>query len=161
MIKSNLKYIGIGILLFITDLFSKYLIVNNMTLNEKNSIQIISDFFYFSYVHNYGAAFSFLGNLGGAQIWLFSIVAITIVGYLSREILYKNDNVFTKIGYSFIIGGAIGNLYDRVVHGYVIDFLDFYIFSFDFAVFNIADVYIFTGFGLTILNELLKNKKNK
>lgn len=160
MIKSNWKYLFLAFILFMTDFLSKYFVINNMVLNKKESITVIDNFFYLSYVHNYGAAFSFLGDLGGIQIWLFSIVAVCIVSYLTREILFKNDSLFLKIGYAMVIAGALGNLYDRVFYGYVVDFLDIYIFGFDFAVFNVADVYICIGFSLIILKEIFKNEKS-
>lgn len=156
---SNIRYFIFSGLLFILDLYSKDFIDNNLTLNYKEQVTIINDFFYLSYFHNYGAAFSFFSNKDGNQILFFSLIAILVVSFLIKEILKKNVYHITKIAYSLIIAGAIGNLYDRIVYGYVIDFIDIYIFKYDFAVFNIADVCIFLGVFIFLYFEYFIKKR--
>jgi len=114
------------IIFFIIDLGSKLLISNLMNVND--SIRIIRNFFYITYVRNTGAAWSiFSGKVLG-----LIFVSLLIIGFIIYYI-YKNNpkSILEKVGYSMILGGAIGNLFDRIFYGYVIDFLDFIIFGYD------------------------------
>ena len=145
----------IGIL-FIIDQFSKHLITTNMQLNQE--IVIIKNFFNIKYVRNYGAGFSILQN----QRILLIVIPILAVIYL-LYLLYKENNKHLAliISYILIIAGALGNLYERIVNGYVVDFLDFYIFGYDYPVFNFADSYIVIGFIIIIILTLKENKNAK
>lgn len=119
------------------DQILKLLIVNNFVLN--NSLNIINDFFSLTYVQNYGAAFSIL--TGNRFLLIFiTILALIIIYYL----LIKKDKrtLINDILYGLLLGGIIGNLIDRVINGYVIDYLDFKIFGYDFPIFNFADICI-------------------
>lgn len=113
--------------------------------------------FNFTLVHNYGAAFSFLANAGGWQRYALAAVAIitsaVIVIWLKR--LPKNDP-WMAVALSLILGGAIGNLYDRILLGYVVDFLDFYWGTAHFPAFNIADSAITIGAGMMII-DIIRN----
>lgn len=139
------------------DQFSKYLIVTNIK-DGNNAIVLIKDFFSLTYVKNYGAGFSILQN---QKIFLIaiSIIAIVIIGYLL--INAKKNESLNIVCYLLIIGGSIGNLIDRLKLGYVIDFLDFNIFGYDFPVFNFADCCITIGCILLIVSLLLENKNAK
>mgnify|MGYP001961822567 FL=1 len=118
----------------------------------KESIDILP-FFNFTYVHNYGAAFSFLSDSGGWQRWFFSIIAVTIsvllVWWLKR--LPATNKVLCS-AYALVLAGAIGNLYDRIAYGYVIDFLHVYYENWHFPVFNIADCAICIGAALLLFD---------
>ena len=107
-------------------------------------------------VYNYGAAFSFLADQDGWQRWFFAILALVISAvllfWLSR--LPKKLTLET-IGINMVLGGAIGNVIDRVTEGRVTDFIDFYIGTWHYATFNIADVGIVVGAGMLILSEFL------
>ena len=109
--------------------------------------------------HNTGAAFSFLSEAGGLQRWLFSGIAIVasvwIVWLLRR---HQAEKLFS-FALAFILGGALGNLIDRVAYGYVVDFLDFYWGSYHFAAFNLADSAITCGAGLLIWDSF-KSKEH-
>lgn len=131
----------------IIDIVSK-LIVSNL-MNVHDSIIIIKDFFYITYVRNTGAAWSILAN----NIWLIIIVSLVIISVIILYI-YKNrpKAKFEVVGYSLILGGAIGNFLDRIVYGYVIDFLDFYIFGYDYPIFNLADIFIVLGVILLVIH---------
>jgi len=134
------------IIFFIIDLGSKLLISNLMNVND--SIRIIRNFFYITYVRNTGAAWSiFSGKVLG-----LIFVSLLIIGFIIYYI-YKNNpkSILEKVGYSMILGGAIGNLFDRIFYGYVIDFLDFIIFGYDYPIFNLADSFIFVGVLLLVV----------
>lgn len=104
-------------------------------------------------MHNYGAAFSFLSDAGGWQRWFFSSIAVLIsllLTYWLKKLPAKN---WVLCGaYSMVIGGAIGNLVDRLVHGYVVDFLHFYYQDWHYPAFNVADIAIVCGAGLLLLD---------
>ena len=118
----------------------------------KESIDILP-FFNFTYVHNYGAAFSFLSDSGGWQRWFFSLIAVSIsvllVWWLKR--LPASNKVLCS-AYALVLAGAIGNLYDRIAYGYVIDFLHVYYENWHFPVFNIADCAICIGAALLLFD---------
>ena len=141
----------ISIILLCIDQISKLLVVNLLT--KTDSIAIIKNFFYLTYINNDGAAFSILV---GKRILLI-LVAILVIIILIRYI--KKNNIQNKleiISLALIIGGSLGNLMDRVVRGYVIDFLDFKIFNYNFPIFNLADTFIVIGVILLLLKELRK-----
>lgn len=139
------------------DQFSKYLITQNLFDGVKE-IKLIDNFFYITNVKNYGAGFSILQN---QKIFLIivTIIAIIFVAYLLVK--SKNSESLNRVCYILIIGGAIGNLIDRITLGYVIDFLDFYIFGYDFPVFNLADCFLTVGCFLLIISILLETKRVK
>ena len=150
------KKVIIFILFFLLlDLISKFFAVRYLTLNE--SISIIPNFFSLTLLKNTGASFSFLQNSRWMLIFLSILFLIIIV------IFYKKfkSNKRNEIAFSLIIGGLIGNLFDRVVKGYVIDFLSFKIFGYDFPVFNIADICITIGVALLIISIIIGDDKNE
>lgn len=137
------------ILVILVDFFSKYMVSKLMTVNE--TINLIDNFFRITYVKNTGAAFSIFSN----NTILVIIISIVVIGFLLFYI-YKNkgNNKLENVSYAFILGGAIGNLIDRLVYGYVIDFLDFEILSYDAPIFNLADTFIVIGVILFLINTL-------
>lgn len=134
------------IVFLIIDIVSK-LVVSNL-MNVYDSIVIIKDFFYITYVRNTGAAWSMFAG----KTWLLIGVSLIIIGLICFYI-YKNKPKSKKemVGYSLVLGGAIGNFLDRIIYGYVIDFFDFYIFGYDYPIFNMADVFIVIGVMILIL----------
>ena len=137
------------ILVILVDFFSKYMVSKLMTVNE--TINLIDNFFRITYVKNTGAAFSIFSN----NTILVIIISGVVIGFLLFYI-YKNkgNNKLENVSYAFILGGAIGNLIDRLVYGYVIDFLDFEILSYDAPIFNLADTFIVIGVILFLINTL-------
>lgn len=137
------------ILVILVDFFSKYMVSKLMTVNE--TIDLIDNFFRITYVKNTGAAFSIFSN----NTILVIIISVVIIGFLLFYI-YKNkgNNKLENVSYAFILGGAIGNLIDRLVYGYVIDFLDFEMLSYDAPIFNLADTFIVIGVILFLINTL-------
>ena len=153
-----MKKIGIiSLIVIIIDRILKVLVTNNFVLDARN--KIIDGFFYITNCHNEGAAFSlFSGNV------LFLIFITLIVLFLIyRTINKENVNKIGILAYGLLLGGILGNLYDRIFYGYVIDYLDFVIFKFNFAIFNLADAAIVIGAILLILFEGSDNngRKNK
>ncbi|GFO76462.1 signal peptidase II [Bathymodiolus platifrons methanotrophic gill symbiont] len=138
-----MKWLWLSILVLILDQLSKIWIDSNMSLYQ--SIPMFPGFS-ITYAHNYGAAFSFLSDAGGWQRWFFAVLAgsisIGIIVWIKR---LKSEEILSAISLSLILGGAIGNLIDRVVYGYVIDFLDVYYQAWHWPVFNIADSAITVG----------------
>ena len=140
--------------LIVADQLTKLYISSSMSYHQ--SIQVIEDFFHITYTHNIGAAFSLLEG----QKWFFVLTAfvacVGIVSYINKS---KDVTKLSKFALVLIMGGAIGNMIDRVVYGYVIDFLDFYIFGYDFPVFNFADCCITIGTGLLLLSLIFEKEK--
>ena len=139
----NKRICIIAISIFIIDQLSKLLV---STYLGNNIVTIIDNFFRLRYATNTGAAWSILNN---HQIILSLIsIALLVVLFIFKKNF--NTNVRNDIAFGLLYGGIIGNLVDRVVHGYVIDFLDFKIFSYDYPIFNIADMTIVIGIILII-----------
>lgn len=138
-------------ILLCIDQISKLLVVNLLT--KTDSITIIKNFFYLTYINNDGAAFSILV---GKRIFLI-LIAVLVIVMLIRYIKKNNiQNKLELVSLALIIGGSLGNLMDRVVRGYVIDFLDFKIFNYNFPIFNLADTFIVIGVFLLLLKEIRK-----
>lgn len=141
------------ILFLIIDILSKVIVCLSIDVNK--SVIMIKNFFSLTYVRNTGAAFSiFLGQ----RFFLIIISAIIIFTLIYYVIRHKPSNLYEKISFSMIIGGSIGNFLNRVFLGYVIDFLDFNLFGYDYPIFNLADSFIFVGV-LLLLIESWKVKK--
>ncbi|QCI15839.1 signal peptidase II [Buchnera aphidicola] len=135
--------------ILIIDFFSKYWIIKHIKISETIEILPIVSIVQ---VHNDGAAFSFLSNQSGWQRWFLSTVSISTVLVIIRIIIKSQKNEIKKItAYCLIMAGAIGNLIDRILYGFVIDFIDMHLDTWHFATFNIADCSIF--FGIIILAQ--------
>ncbi len=147
-----LKWLWLSGLVVALDQISKLAVVKAMNLYE--SIPLIP-YFNLTYVHNTGAAFSFLSDAGGWQRWLFAILAaaISIILIIWLAKLQKHETLLAA-SLALILGGAIGNLIDRIAYGYVIDFLDVYYQSWHWPAFNIADSAITLGVILMLLESV-------
>lgn len=133
------KMFIISFVIMVLDIVSKRLVINFMFENE--SISVIDDFFRLTYAKNKGVAFSFLDGHVSFIILMTSIIIYLIFKYVRNNI----SNNIEIVGYSFIMSGAVGNLIDRVIYGYVVDFFDFNIFGYNFPIFNLADTFIVVG----------------
>ena len=145
-------WLGVALVIFLLDQLTKIAIVGAFQLGE--SLPITS-FFNLVRVHNAGAAFSFLADAGGWQRWFFTglgTVAALVMVYLLRT--HAGQTLFC-LALSLLLGGAVGNVVDRVLYSHVIDFLDFYYGTWHFPAFNVADSAITMGACLLILDELL------
>lgn len=156
--QSGLRWLWLALLVFVLDIGTKLLVMNTIGYGYANRIELLP-FFNLVYVHNYGAAFSFLSDAGGWQRWFFSIIALGVSGLLMYWMRISSvSQRRINIAYALIIGGALGNLFDRLVHGYVIDFLDFYLGSSHWPAFNLADSAICVGAALVVLDSFMAEK---
>ena len=149
-----LKYLWISAVVLVVDHITKYIANTSMTLYQ--TIEVMP-YFNFTLAYNYGAAFSFLADAGGWQRWFFTglaaIFSVVIVVWIAR---LKSTAKLEAISLSLILGGAVGNLIDRLIFGYVIDFLDVYYQDYHWPAFNIADSAICVGAVLLILDSFRK-----
>ncbi|CAJ0991184.1 signal peptidase II [Pantoea sp. Nvir] len=159
ILSTGLRWIWLVLVVILMDISSKQWVMHHMMLYETQPIMLFLNFFY---TRNYGAAFSFLANKSGWQRWFFTGVAISIIVAL-LVIMYRNcaSQKITNIAYALIIGGSAGNLFDRAYHGFVFDFIDFYVGDWHFATFNIADCGICIGTTLVVLDGCLVYLANK
>jgi len=151
-----LHWLALALVLVLADQITKVLIAGLYELGEGTPI---TSFFNIVRVHNTGAAFSFLADAGGWQRWMFtglSAGASIFIVYLLHS--HAGQRLFC-FALTCVLGGAVGNLIDRVVYGYVIDFLDFYAAGWHFPAFNVADSAITLGAGCLILDELLRVRR--
>ena len=154
--RSGLRWLWLAMIIFMIDYLSKILIMGTMIANGSAPIRVLP-FMNFYYVHNTGAAFSFLNTEGGWQQGLFALIAVIACGFLSYKMRQASIiQTAHNIGCAFIIGGALGNLFDRVQYGFVVDFLDFHYKNHHFAIFNLADVAIFCGVLLYLFSSRKK-----
>ena len=151
------KWFGISAIIVVLDLYTKHLIQNAFVYGEQLTI---TSFFDLVRYHNEGAAFSFLADAGGWQKWFFSsisIVAVVVIIYLITK--HQNQKLFC-IGLALVLGGAIGNLYDRLTLGYVVDFLSFHVNGLFWPAFNVADSAICVGVFFLLLDSFKTKSKS-
>jgi signal peptidase II len=149
-------YYIIALFVILFDQLTKWLIVKNMVLGE--SITIIEDFLYITSHRNRGAAWGILQG----QMWFFYIITvIVIVGIIYYIQKATKGKMLMGISLGFMLGGAIGNFIDRVFRKEVVDFINTYIFSYDFPVFNIADSALVVGVGLLMIQMLREEREAK
>ena len=153
MLKRNIIILIIIIFSFFLDLLTKNYALNHLIINHSLSI---NNFLNFTLAFNYGAAFSFLSDAGGWQRWFFIAFSFIVIIVISYMMIYDNNSPY--IAFSFVIGGALGNLNDRIIYGYVIDFIEVYYNTFYWPIFNIADVAISIGV-ILLLHNIIFNKK--
>lgn len=146
-----IAYLGLALSIVILDQLSKLWIINNIELHRAIPV---SGMFSLVHARNYGAAFGFLNNAGGWQTVFFALVSITVslvlLVWLKRVSRIERQ---LSIALSLVLGGAIGNLLDRLMYNYVVDFLLFYYDQWHFPAFNIADLAISIGAFLLILDN--------
>jgi signal peptidase II len=149
----------IALLVVLADRLSKWLVASNISLHD--SIAVLPGFFRLTHVQNSGAAFGLFAESSSewkvAVLVLFSTLALAVVSAL----LWKNSHTMstTGVGLALILGGAVGNLWDRLLTGRVVDFLDFYVGSYHWPAFNIADSAIVVG-ALLLVAEILFAKSS-
>ena len=148
---TGLRWLWLVVVVLIIDLGSKYLILQNFALGDTVSLFPSLNL---HYARNYGAAFSFLADSGGWQRWFFAGIAIGICVIL-MVMMYRSKATqkLNNIAYALIIGGALGNLFDRLWHGFVVDMIDFYVGDWHFATFNLADTAICIGAAFSFLAD--------
>ncbi len=138
--------IWLTLVVILLDMVSKYIVSKLLIVNE--SVMIIKNFFNITYVRNTVSAFSiFSGNTFLVMVISFMII-MGIILYIRKN---KPSNKIEKISYSLILGGAIGNFIDRIIYGYVRDFIEIDIFGWDYPIFNLADVFVVVGVILLVI----------
>jgi len=146
-----LLWLGIALIIVLLDQVSKITMARLLVYGQSETI---TPYFNLVMVYNQGAAFSFLANSGGWQRWFFSglalVVSLVIIWMLKKN---STQRLFCW-SLTLILGGAVGNLIDRLAYGHVIDFLDFHIGTLHWPAFNIADSAITVGAALFVLDEL-------
>lgn len=151
-----LKWLWLSGLVIVLDQASKWLAERILELHTPVPIM---PSFNLTLVYNTGAAFSFLSGAGGWQRWFFSLLAVVvsavIVFWLKR---LTSEDKWTAVGLALVLGGALGNLLDRLLYGHVIDFIQWYYKSFYWPTFNIADSAISVGATVLILHSLFAHK---
>ena len=149
-----LRFYAISFAIVILDQFSKKIILAKMALRD---VVEVTSFFDIVHLHNYGAAFSFLHNAGGWQRYFLSAISILVSIVLPFYIKKNQHDIFLAMGLTLVLGGAIGNLVDRLFLGYVVDFVSFHIDDvFYWPAFNDADSAISLGVILLIYDALKK-----
>jgi signal peptidase II len=155
---SSLRWLWVTLFILVIDQVTKHWVVGSMGLHQ--SIPVLP-FFSITYAQNTGAAFSFLADQGGWQRWFFTAIAtiasIVFLVWLKRT---PSNQPILALALACMLSGAVGNLIDRVLFGYVIDFLDFHWQGNSFPIFNIADSIIFIGAALMIIDSY-KQEKSK
>lgn len=149
-------WLALALLIVIADQFTKVLVLGSFTLGEG---KVVTEFFNLVRVHNAGAAFSFLAGASGWQRWFFTglgLVAAAVIVWMLKQ--HAGQRLF-GFAMACILGGAIGNVIDRVLYGYVVDFLDFHWAGMHFPAFNVADSAITIGAIGLLLDELLRVRR--
>ena len=149
------KWLSISAIIIALDLYTKHLILGAFAYGDKLTI---TSFFDLVRYHNEGAAFGFLNDAGGWQKWFFaaiSVIATVVITYLIKK--HSEQKLFC-FGLALVLGGAIGNLYDRITLGYVVDFLNFHVNNHYWPAFNVADSAICLGVGLLLWDSFKSPK---
>mgnify|MGYP001627118930 FL=1 len=140
------------------DQITKTLILNHYQLGDST---FITSFFNIVRAHNTGAAFSFLSDAGGWQRWLFTGIGVAATIFIVWQLRAHPGQKLFSFALSSILGGAVGNVVDRLMHGYVVDFLQFHYAGWYFPSFNLADSAITVGAACLILDELLRVRRER
>jgi len=153
-----LPWLALAVIIILADQFAKVLILGYYQLGDSTRV---TSFFNIVRVHNHGAAFSFLAGSGGWQRWLFTgigVAAAVLIVWLLKS--HAGQKLFA-FALACILGGALGNVIDRLMYGYVVDFLDFHWRGWHFPAFNLADSAITLGAACLILDELLRVRRGR
>lgn len=155
--QKNLQWLWLTLFVILLDQLTKYFVYSQFQLGESKSV---ASYLNIVLAYNRGAAFSFLNDAGGWQLWLFGMIAV-LVSVVLMVMLFRAKiyDRFTAIGFSLIVGGALGNLIDRIIHGHVIDFIDFHINTWHWPAFNVADSSVCMGATLLIVIQIFGSSK--
>lgn len=152
---------GLAIVIVVIDQVTK--VWAESTLSSETII-VIENYFKFELAYNRGAAFSFLGNAGGWQRWFFvaisAVVSVALIIWIARIAGQAKAKRLELLALSLVLGGAVGNLWDRALLGHVIDFIVWHYHQYQWPTFNIADSAIFLGAGILIVDMLFFQKSS-
>ncbi len=157
-------WLTLSLIIIVVDQITKTLVIQHFQLGDS---QTLTSFFNLVRAHNPGAAFSFLADASGWQRWLFTGIGLVATGLILWQLHQHRGQRLISLAMALILGGALGNVVDRLLHGYVIDFLDFH-WEFlsglfrngHFPAFNVADAAITAGAMCLISSELLRLKRS-
>lgn len=147
-----------AVVILVADQATKTLILGNYRLGDST---FITSFFNIVRAHNTGAAFSFLSDAGGWQRWLFTGIGAAATIFIVWQLRAHPGQKLFSFALASILGGAVGNVVDRLMHGYVVDFLQFHYAGWYFPSFNLADSTITVGAVCLILDELLRVRRER
>jgi signal peptidase II len=152
------RWFGLSAVVIVLDYVTKVAVLGSFAPGESRAL---APFFNLVLVFNKGAAFSFLATAQGWQTFFFAAIAIIASMVISFLIIRNKNKRLFCAGLSLILGGALGNLYDRIVYGQVVDFLDFHAAGWHFPAFNVADSAITVGAGILILESFLQKHETQ
>lgn len=152
-----LPWLALALIILIADQFTKVLILGYYRLGDST---YVAPFFNIVRAHNTGAAFSFLASASGWQRWFFTIIGIAAAALIVWMLRSHAGQKLFSFSLACILGGAVGNVVDRLLHGYVVDFLQFHWAGWYFPAFNVADAAITVGAISLILDELLRVRRS-
>ncbi|HEY5580960.1 MAG TPA: signal peptidase II [Rhodoferax sp.] len=155
---SMLQWLGLATIILMADQFTKVMILGFYQLGDST---YVTSFFNVVRAHNSGAAFSFLAGASGWQRWFFTVIGVLAAGLILWLLKSHAGQKLFAFSMACILGGAIGNVIDRVRFGYVVDFLDFHWHGWHFPAFNVADSAITVGAACLILDELLRVRRGR
>jgi signal peptidase II len=153
-----LPWLALAAIIVVADQFTKTLILGYYQLGDST---YVTSFFNVVRAHNTGAAFSFLADAGGWQRWFFTGIGVVATIFIVWMLKGHGGQKLFAFALSCILGGAVGNVVDRLLHGYVVDFLDFHFKGYHFPAFNVADSAITVGAICLILDEILRVRRGK
>jgi signal peptidase II len=150
--KNSFLWVLLSLVVIVCDQFTKYLATKHLVYSQANEIFSGLNL---TLVHNTGAAFSFLSEAGGWQRWFFIILTSAVsIGLIYWLIVLPRQRLWLAAALALVLGGALGNLWDRIMLGYVIDFIDVYYDHWHWPAFNVADSSICVGAGMLIVDAI-------
>jgi signal peptidase II len=152
-----LPWLGIALIVILADQFTKTLILGDFHLGDS---RYVTPFLNIVRAHNTGAAFSFLAGAAGWQRWFFTALGLAATVFIVWMLKRHGGQRMFSWALALILGGALGNVIDRLIHGYVVDFIQVHYQGSYFPSFNVADSAISIGAGLLILDELLRVRRS-
>jgi signal peptidase II len=155
-LRTLLRWLALALVIVVLDQVTKSLIVDQFALGDSRTV---TPFFNLVRAHNPGAAFSFLAGADGWQRWFFTGLGIAASAFIVWMILKHPGQTMFCLAVTLILGGAVGNVVDRLLHGHVIDFIQVHWAGWYFPSFNVADSAISAGAALLILDELRRVKR--
>jgi signal peptidase II len=153
------RWLLLSALIVLFDQLTKVLVVRSFTLGQRRAI--VDGFFDLTLVYNKGAAFSFLAGAGGWQRWFFIGLGLAAVAFMLYLLWRHGQQKMFALGVALILGGAIGNIIDRILRGQVVDFVLLFWKDFYWPAFNVADCGITVGAALLILDELRRVRRSR
>ena len=156
--RDMLPWLALALIILIADQFTKVLVVGFYRLGDSTTV---TGFFNVVRVHNVGAAFSFLAGAAGWQRWFFTAVGLAAAGFILWMLRSHAGQKLFSFALACILGGALGNVIDRLLHGHVVDFLQFHYAGWYFPSFNVADSAITIGAAALIFDEILRVRRSR